>query len=112
MTIIDEILIAANKIANEGKKPTVALVKAKLSTPTPLPTIISVLKTWQHDESFVSDNIVVAEKKDTTTVQNGIAYCTRSDLETLQQNIIDILSTELNALKSEIVDIKKLLIKK
>jgi hypothetical protein len=44
MTIIDEISICANQLANAGKKPTVALVKAKLRQAVPLPTLISTLK--------------------------------------------------------------------
>jgi len=54
MTINDEIIILANRIANDGKKPTVALVKGKLTTKVPLPAIISALKTWQHDPSFIA----------------------------------------------------------
>lgn len=52
MTTNDEILTVANQLANQGKKPSVALVKTRLSQPTPLPQIISVLKTWQHDPEF------------------------------------------------------------
>ncbi|MEW6992447.1 hypothetical protein AADZ91_17410 [Colwelliaceae bacterium 6441] len=52
MTINDEILAIANQLANQGKKPTVALVKTKLAQPAPLPQIISTLKTWQHDPDF------------------------------------------------------------
>ncbi len=54
MKISDEILAIANQLANENKKPTVALVKAKLSRAAPLPMIISTLKAWQHDPTFIS----------------------------------------------------------
>ena len=54
MTIIDEISICANQLANAGKKPTVALVKAKLRQAVPLPTLISTLKTWQHEPDFIT----------------------------------------------------------
>jgi len=37
MSVSDEILIIANKIANQGKKPSIALIKTKLSTSVPLP---------------------------------------------------------------------------
>lgn len=53
MTINDEILTAANKLANQGIKPTVARIKTKLTRPVPLPTIISILKTWQHDPTYI-----------------------------------------------------------
>ena len=54
MTINDEILILANQIANKGSKPAVALIKAKLKKKVPLPVIISTLKTWQHEPSFIA----------------------------------------------------------
>ncbi len=64
MTIYDEISIIANNLANQGKKPTVALVKTKLSQPAPLPIIISTLKGWQHDPDFISlDKNKVQEDK-------------------------------------------------
>ncbi|MFM2589173.1 hypothetical protein [Vibrio sp. TBV020] len=32
----------------EGKQPTVALVKARLSTPIPMPALITTLKSWKN----------------------------------------------------------------
>ena len=52
MTNIEEIIITANRIANEGRKPSVALVKGRLTHSTPLPVIISTLKTWQHQPDY------------------------------------------------------------
>lgn len=54
MSIPEEILTIANKIANEGKKPTIALIKKKLTSNVPLPTIISTLRVWQHEPDFTS----------------------------------------------------------
>lgn len=54
MTISDEISIIANKLANQGKTPSVALIKSKLSQPTQLPQIIAILKTWQHEPDFIA----------------------------------------------------------
>lgn len=53
MTIFDEISIIANKLANEGKVPSVALIKGHLSQPTPLPKIIAALKNWHHEPDFI-----------------------------------------------------------
>ena len=52
MTISEEIITIANTLANDGKQPTVALIKAKLTSRVPLPEIIRLLKTWQHDPSY------------------------------------------------------------
>lgn len=54
MTISDEISVIANKLANEGKKPSIALIKTRLSKPVPLPSIIQVLKAWQHQPEFIA----------------------------------------------------------
>ena len=112
MTIIDQILISANKLANEGKKPTVALVKAKLSSPAPLPTIINVLKTWQHDENFIG--LVEDQEKNEGNIEkfsenDKLIYCTKDDLNTLQQKIIEKLTFEMTIVKKELADIKQLL---
>lgn len=70
MTIFDEISIIANKLANQGKSPSVALIKARLSQPVPLPKIIEVLKNWQHDPKFVaSKNEKPAETTEKVTNQ-------------------------------------------
>jgi len=53
MTNTEQIHIIANRLANQGKKPTVALIKAKLTNPVPLPVVISTLKTWQHDPLYI-----------------------------------------------------------
>jgi hypothetical protein len=100
MTINDEILILANQLANAGNKPTVALIKAKLNVKVPLPVIISVLKTWQHEPSFISkpkenDNIKQGDKLDNTTEETDI----------FRKNLND----ELTQMKQEIIELKQLI---
>ena len=96
MTINDEILILANQLANAGNKPTVAMIKAKLNKKVPLPVIISTLKVWQHDPSFISKP---EEKHDITEGTNPA-------LETgnFRQNLND----ELTQMKQEIIELKQL----
>jgi len=95
MTIHDEILTIANKIANTGKKPTVALIKTKLSQTVPLPLLISALKTWQHDPEFIS----LPEDTPQTSTKN------REEAEPLPHS----LSEELKEMKQEIVELKLLM---
>jgi hypothetical protein len=96
MTINDEILILANQLANAGNKPTVAMIKAKLNKKVPLPLIISTLKVWQHDPSFISK----PEEK------NGITkrINTTTETDTFRQNLHD----ELAQIKQEIMELKHL----
>ncbi len=35
------------QLHSEGKEPTVALVKARLTTPVPMPALITTLKSWK-----------------------------------------------------------------
>lgn len=95
MTIHDEILTIANKIANTGKKPTVALIKTKLSQNVPLPLLISTLKTWQHDPEFIS----LPEK--TQEISN------KNNEESV--SLPHSLSEELKEMKQEIVELKLLM---
>ncbi|WP_206484187.1 hypothetical protein [Thalassotalea sp. G2M2-11] len=96
MTIKDEILIAANQLANQGQKPTVALIKTKLSQSIPLPQIIGVLKSWQHQPDFT------ALEKDAKTVVKQGHDKTPSEQEVQQQieQAILPLKAEINELKA------------
>ncbi|MBL4940201.1 MAG: hypothetical protein JKY81_00900 [Colwellia sp.] len=96
MTINDEILILANQIANQGNKPTVALIKTKLSKKVALPIIISTLKTWQHQPSFIS----LPEEKDELLEANHSSSHTASFEQDLHE--------ELALMKKEILELKQL----
>jgi len=98
MTINDEILALANQLANNGKKPTVALIKGKLTKTVPLPTIISTLKTWQHDPSFVAQ----PQKNEQMNIE---ASCNSSETDPLRQ----ILNEELAQMRHDIVELKLLI---
>jgi hypothetical protein len=107
MTIIDEISICANQLANAGKKPTVALVKAKLRQAVPLPTLISTLKTWQHEPDFITSNTSQAKeiepRKDTNDNQliNSIL-----NNATMKAYIEGIVAAELVDIKTELAQLK------
>lgn len=96
MTTNDEILILANQLANAGHKPTVAMVKAKLHKKVPLPVIISTLRVWQHDPSFISKS----EEQYDITEETNIAV----ETDNFRQNLND----ELAQMKQEIIELKQL----
>lgn len=99
MTIKEEILTIANQLANQGQKPSVALIKTKLSQNVALPTIISVLKSWQHDPNFtqVKQTTTPAVQKideiDTTKqlIEQAIAPL-KVEIETLKQQVKQLLA--------------------
>ncbi len=80
MTTNEEIITIANKLANEGKKPTVALLKQKLTTKVPLPTLIATLKTWQHEPERV--NLSQVERPTEAAEKEQAQAITSAELET------------------------------
>ena len=111
MTVIDEILICANQLANAGKKPTVALVKGKLTQRAPLATVISTLKNWQHQPDFIAP--LGTEEQD---ISHDISTKNTSELlESLLENgvikkvIQQSLALELIELKKELAEMKLLI---
>lgn len=96
MTTNEEVLIAANQVANQGKKPTVALIKAKLKKKIPLPEIISVLKTWQHDPDFIN---LPGEKGSIPNQETPHTPANNGDFE-------QVLHQELVNMKKEILELK------
>jgi len=94
MTTFDEILIIANQLANQGKKPTVALVKSRLTNPFPLPTIIKVLKSWHHQPEFVAINELNICEQTSITEKEEV------------QEIRIVVEKALKPIKAELDDIR------
>ncbi len=101
MTTIDEILICANQLANQGKKPSVALIKSKLSSKVPLPTIISTLKNWHHEPDFTSLPLGLIEE-----MQTNESKSITSSPEAIKKIIHQTLNIELAEMRQELSDIK------
>jgi len=101
MTITDEITIIANKLANQGKKPSVALVKTRLRKSVPLPTIISILRSWKHDpnviEMPIESNDAETEKKNLTSISSEIEKAIKHALQPIEVEL-----EELKALVNEL----------
>jgi len=105
MTITDEILILANRLANQGKKPTVALIKGKLRQPVPLPTLINTLKQWQHDPDFTQLNNVTAETQKIEE-NSQLSQAISNEIESAVNQALQPLKAELLALKKQIAQLK------
>lgn len=112
MTIIDEILTCANQLANAGKKPTVALVKGKLSQTVPLATLITTLKNWQHQPDFITP---INDKKEQVN-QELSTKDTSALIDSLLKNgaikkvIQQSLAQELTEMKNDLAEVKILII--
>ena len=113
MTIIDEILICANQLANAGTKPTVALVKAKLSQRAPLATLITALKSWQHQPDFIApiNNPADQEVNQDLSTQNT-AELLESLLKedgSIKKMIQQSVDQELADMRTELAEMKLLI---
>jgi len=102
MNNIDEINAIANEIANNKQKPTVALVKAKLSSNVPLPNIIATLKSWQHQPEFTRKNLLVKDDKESKPSELSVDDSIKTEIE----NAIAPLKAEIEYLKKEIALLK------
>lgn len=45
--VTKELEAAMEQLQQQGKEPTVALVKARLKTPVPMPALITAIKSWK-----------------------------------------------------------------
>jgi len=95
MTISDEIAVIANQLANEGKTPSVALIKSQLNKAVPLPKIISVLKSWQHEPTFIKTQ--------------GKATKDSADVKPDNQTINLQIAAAIAPLQQEISELKQLI---
>ena len=93
MTPSEEILTIANKIANTGKLPSVALVKGRLTKTVPLPIIISILKAWQHEPEY-------------TTVVTNESVENKKNRQVEEANIEALIEIALIPIKQELAEIK------
>jgi cell fate (sporulation/competence/biofilm development) regulator YmcA (YheA/YmcA/DUF963 family) len=97
MTISDEISIIANKLANEGKVPSVALIKSQLNQTIPLPQIISALKNWHHEPNFIH-----AQDQEITTKPSTEVKPNNTEISLLIVNALAPLQQEITELKQQL----------
>lgn len=112
MTIIDEILTCANQLANAGKKPTVALVKGKLSQTVPLATLITTLKNWQHQPDFITPINDKKQQVNQALSTNDTSTLIDSLLKNgaIKKVIQQSLAQELTEMKNDLAEVKILII--
>ena len=108
MTLTEEITICANILANQGKKPTVALIKSKLSQRAPLVTIISTLKSWQHQPDYITSKTKEEDSNKTTTTKNTEIINKLVESGSIKRLVEDTLAQELTKMKQELLEMKLL----
>lgn len=78
--ISQELEAVLSQLVAEGKEPSVALVKNRLSHPIPMPAIISVMKSWKSTKRVPKVEV---------TAQNEVADEQR--ITQLEQQVNDLL---------------------
>lgn len=80
--VSQELTDVLEQLHQEGKEPTVALVKARLSTPIPMPALITALKSWKSSNRVPKVEIAAKQQSE----QDRISELERQVAE-LQQRL-------------------------
>lgn len=77
--VTKELEAVMEQLQKEGKEPSVALVKARMKTPVPMPALITVIKSWKSANHVPKVEIkapVSKEEDRLTALENTIAKLT------------------------------------
>ncbi|HCE2053044.1 TPA: hypothetical protein NGS83_002911 [Vibrio parahaemolyticus] len=77
--VTKELEAVMEQLQREGKEPTVALVKARMKTPVPMPALITVIKSWKSANHVPKVEVTapLSKKEDRlTALENTVAKLT------------------------------------
>ncbi|RJG51197.1 hypothetical protein [Motilimonas pumila] len=107
---MEDVIRIAQQLNKAGQKPTVALVKAKLSPGYPLPKIIAALKNWQShpDLTEQAEENKASIDSDQTSATAAPAPISVDQLIKLQisQYIEQQVTPQITELQQQIADLK------
>lgn len=87
--VTKELETVMEQLQQEGKEPSVALVKARMKTPVPMPALITALKSWKSANRVPKIEIAAQktpEEERLTTLENTIAQLT-ARIEALENKL-------------------------
>ncbi|PSU22242.1 hypothetical protein [Photobacterium phosphoreum] len=80
-TITQEIEQAIASLVSDNKQPSIALIKARLTTPLPIPVIIKALQAWQKNAKVPhiekQQRVLTADQRIEQLEQQVLALSTR-----------------------------------
>ncbi len=92
---MDEIFKIANQLHAQGQTPTTALIKARLTKPVPIPTIISALQRWkQNPDKFKT----VSHEAENTPAENPQQAMTQEQQIAELQEQVALLQRQVSQL--------------
>ncbi|MGF1695058.1 hypothetical protein L4C54_05210 [Vibrio lamellibrachiae] len=68
--VTDELTKVLSSLTQEGKEPTVALVKARLSTSVPMPALITAIKSWKASNRVPKVEVATAATSELDKITN------------------------------------------
>ena len=74
--VTKELEAVMEQLQQQGKEPTVALVKARMKTPVPMPALIATIKSWKNANRIPKVEVAVQtpkEKDRITALENTVA---------------------------------------
>ncbi|EGQ9247649.1 hypothetical protein CGH85_07665 [Vibrio parahaemolyticus] len=77
--VTKELKAVMEQLQREGKEPTVALVKARMKTPVPMPALITVIKSWKSANHVPKVEVTAPLSKEEdrlTALENTVAKLT------------------------------------
>ncbi|ALR14848.1 hypothetical protein [Vibrio natriegens] len=87
--VTKELETVMEQLQQEGKEPSVALVKARMKTPVPMPALITALKSWKSANRVPKIEIVAqktSEQDRLAMLENTIAQLT-ARIEELEKKL-------------------------
>ncbi|MBR9789778.1 MAG: hypothetical protein GYB40_17785 [Vibrionaceae bacterium] len=87
--VTKELETVMEQLQQEGKEPSVALVKARMKTPVPMPALIATIKSWKNANRVPKIEIAAqktSEEDRLTTLENKIAQLT-ARIEELEKKL-------------------------
>lgn len=87
--VSQELEAILTSLQQEGKEPTVALVKSRLSTPVPMPALITTIKSWKSPNRVPKVEVAapVASEMDRITQLEQQVVDLTSRLQALEQKL-------------------------
>ncbi|MGR5444706.1 hypothetical protein ACPV47_07390 [Vibrio jasicida] len=74
--VTKELEAVMEQLQQQGKEPTVALVKARMKTPVPMPALIATIKSWKSANRIPKVEVAVQTPKEEdriTILENTVA---------------------------------------
>ena len=102
---MDHIILLAQQISQEGKVPSIALLKARLPKNVPLPSIIQGLKLWKENPQKAVT--VPAEADINESIENKHNTSFDALIDTKIKLALTPLIVEIDTLKNQIANLQK-----